>query len=94
MHCIGELMLPMPRCRGSSIGRSTPRLASCTAAIIRSDPIAMMRRTSGRGFLLAQLPLAVGEHRLDDVAAEVRVARAPRRDAWRPLSVVQMTWSV
>ena len=62
MHCIGELMLPMARCRASSSGARTPCRASRTAFIIRSVPMAMMRSTS---------------RELDDGLAELAPRRRP-----------------
>ncbi len=47
MHCIGELMLASARCPGFSTSLSTVCRAWATAAIIRSDPMTMMRSTSG-----------------------------------------------
>ena len=46
--------------------------------------------TSGR----PSSPLGVGDHRLHDVAAEVRVLRARAARSARPVSVLQITWSV
>ena len=48
---------------------------------MRSEPMAMMRDDlRQRHHLRAQLAFGVGDHRLHDVAAEVRVLRALRRD--------------
>ena len=81
MHCIGELMLAMPTWSGFRCGASTPWRAAFTAAIMRSDPIAMMRSTVSSGTSRgAELAVLIGEHRLHDVAAEVRVLRPPGRD--------------
>ncbi len=57
--------------------------------------MAMMRVTSlQRDASRAELALAVGDHGLDDVAAEVAVLRAARAAISTPVSVHQMTWSV
>ena len=45
MHCIGELMLAMATCPARRYGASTPWRAAFTAAIMRSEPMAMMRET-------------------------------------------------
>ena len=92
MHCIGELMLPMPTCSFFRYGASTPWRAALTAAIMRSEPIAMMRSIDvERDERLAQLAVLVREHRLHDVAAEVRdPAGAPARSS-TPVSVLQTT---
>ena len=45
MHCIGELMLAMAMWSGRRCGASTPWRAAFTAAIMRSEPMAMMRDT-------------------------------------------------
>ncbi len=49
MHCIGELMLAMPTWPGLRYGASTPWRAAFTAAIMRSDPMAMIRDTLDSG---------------------------------------------
>ena len=91
MHCIGELMLPMPTWPGSRYGCSAPWRARRTAFIIRSEPMAMMRLTSCSGTALRAEPaLGVGDHRLHDVAAEVRVLRR-RGSISSPMSVAQIT---
>jgi NADPH-dependent glutamate synthase beta subunit-like oxidoreductase len=46
MHCIGELMLPRARCFFLRYGASASCRARATAAIILSEPMAMMRSTS------------------------------------------------
>ena len=56
MHCIGELMLAMAICLGLSIGASTPWRAAPTAAIMRSEPMAIIRDTSFK--LMAGVPSA------------------------------------
>ncbi len=48
MHCIGELIEPMPMCRGERYGARTPWRARATAAIMRSEPMAINRSTSER----------------------------------------------
>jgi hypothetical protein len=47
---------------------------------MRSLPMAMMRETTERRTSRPELALRVGDHRLDDVAAEVPVLGAARDD--------------
>ena len=92
MHCIGELIEPIAACAGLRYGASTPCRARATAAIMRSEPIAMMRSHVGeRDRLRAELARRVRAHRLHDVADERAVlrrgrarSRAPRRSTRRP----------
>ena len=84
MHCIGELIEPIARCAGLRYGASTPCRARATAAIILSEPMAMMRSPSASAIGCApRSPRRVRAHRLDDVADERAVLRAVGREARR-----------
>src|SRR6185436_4490427 len=81
MHCMGELMEPMAKCRGFRCGLRTSWRAFATPAIMRSEPIAIRRSASSSLMLRAEAALAVGIHGLDDVADEAAVLRPPGFEA-------------
>ena len=53
MHCIGELIDAMPTWSGRRNGASTVFRARATAAIIRSEPMTMIRSTSESGIAIS-----------------------------------------
>ena len=81
MHCIGELMLPMPTCVRVEVRlqRAVTREAHGVHHAIRADRDDA-RHVLQRHRCAPEPAFGVGDHRLHDVAAEVRVLRAMRLD--------------
>ena len=75
MHCIGELIDPTARCFRERYGASTECRADATAAIILSEPIAMMRSHSRSGTACApSAPLAYATGQLGEQTLPFRAA--------------------
>jgi hypothetical protein len=83
MHCIGELIDPMPTWGGLEIGREHAVPRARDRPIMPSDPIAITRSASCMRTAASPSAPSVRRHRLHDVADEGLVAGARGREARR-----------